>query len=389
MAKGYVLTQDNGTSKISNFDNVVIVQSASDFPAPVAGVITLADNTLYSIGSNVSVGTDRFAIGDNTHIHGLEETLTMLTYTGTGNMFTGTNKSFMLGYLDIVCPNGTVFNLTGSGVEELEIEFVNIVGAGTIGTITGMGEVEMLYSGIVDSTVGGLSFAGTFSHISISNSAFENNAGTSLALGTATIDALSISVCDFDVNATQTGISAGAFTLAGGILLGNQFSGAGTYTSGLSTSNIYLSIFSNVGIDNSQQAGECYFNANASATAITVTGTYYKGAGTTTAGTNSQFTATANRLTYNGLKTRNFLVTIAVSVSTGNNNQVLGVQIFKGGVAVAASEQEIRQTTAGDAVTGVAKSIISLATGEYVELYVTNKTATNSVTIEYMNFTAI
>lgn len=82
------------------------------------------------------------------------------------------------------------------------------------------------------------------------------------------------------------------------------------------------------------------------------------------------------------------LVTCSFSASTGNNNQTLGARIAKNGSTIAGSESEVRQNTASQAAGGVAKSIVSFATNDYIELFVTNKTATNAVTVEYMNLTA-
>lgn len=51
------------------------------------------------------------------------------------------------------------------------------------------------------------------------------------------------------------------------------------------------------------------------------------------------------------------------------------------------SEAEFRMFTAGQSAFGVARAVVSLSTGDYVELFVCNKTSTTAVRVEYMNFT--
>ena len=63
----------------------VIVNSLADFPAPVGGIITLADDTVYKLGQNVVIGNNRIVLpsGFSGKIDGLSGIVTALIGTDT------------------------------------------------------------------------------------------------------------------------------------------------------------------------------------------------------------------------------------------------------------------------------------------------------------------
>ena len=73
----------------------VIVNDINDFPAAVAGVITLQDNTEYAIRNDITTA-NRFVLGNNTVIDGSDNLVINLTYSGVGIMFTSLNDSWTL-----------------------------------------------------------------------------------------------------------------------------------------------------------------------------------------------------------------------------------------------------------------------------------------------------
>jgi hypothetical protein len=130
------------------------------------------------------------------------------------------------------------------------------------------------------------------------------------------------------------------------------------------------------------------FSINASAaTTITVAGTYYKAAGTTTLhGTGQDVTMPANnRLTYTGTPARYGVVSATVSAVCGTNNQVLAFKIAKNGVVV---DETIVQQWIATATDQQAVSILwhgSMATNDYFEIWCTNETSTATVTCDQMH----
>ena len=135
--------------------------------------------------------------------------------------------------------------------------------------------------------------------------------------------------------------------------------------------------------------GECYISS-VTATTIATTGTFVKVAGTTTAGTLSNFTHPAsNRLTYTGTATRKFLITVALSFhGTGTNDYKFA---FHKNTSSLLSASIISTTGAGtgDLAHVSCQTIIELATNDFIEVFVTNADATNSATIDFMNMVAV
>lgn len=371
--------------------SVVFVKQLSDLPAAVSGTITLSGSTTYKISGTISLGTNVLVMGSGTAIEGNNQAIDILSYTGTGNMINITDVNGNISNVAISCADGTIFNADCStGLCNYLLYGIVVSGAKTLGTIQGFNNFVIQGSIISGTTTNGFTLGTSHAtgNFAIINSEFNSNAGTLLAFSTSTVGFVTIHGNIFYSTGGQT-VFSGTPTVNNKIhVIDNSFTGGGTYTSGnITPSNIYCDFLSNIGVDPSGAVGECYYVANATATTITIAGTFYKAAGATTAGTNERFTHTDNRLTYAGLETIKLIVISAASVTSASNNETLATKIAKNGSVINASEAEARQTTANQSVNCISKSIVQLSTGDYVELFVTNKTSTGSVTVEYMNLT--
>lgn len=136
---------------------------------------------------------------------------------------------------------------------------------------------------------------------------------------------------------------------------------------------------------------EMYWSTPA-ATTTSDTGTYYKAAGTTTLQTSPaavNFTMPANnRLTYTGTPTRLFLVQFHGTQVAQSGSVVVHWRIAKGGTTIAASEISRKQgANATDVGAFAIGTIVSLATNEYVEVWLRNATSTTTVTVQAGNLT--
>ena len=138
--------------------------------------------------------------------------------------------------------------------------------------------------------------------------------------------------------------------------------------------------------------GELWIST-AAATTITSPGTYYKAAGTTTLETTPaavDFTMPVdNRLTYGGTDTRTFWVSCTFSAKTSGTNQLVGFRLAEGGVSAAKTEVRRLVGTGTDEGAGAVHGLFQLATNEYIELFVTNETSSNTVTVEHGNLTVV
>jgi hypothetical protein len=135
--------------------------------------------------------------------------------------------------------------------------------------------------------------------------------------------------------------------------------------------------------------GELWFSTPA-ATTTSDTGTYYKAAGTTTLQTSPaavNFDMPANnRLRYTGTPTRQFLVQANASQTTASGSVVIHYRLAVDGTTVASSEIQRKQgTTPSDVGAFSIGTIVTLANGSYVELWLRNATSTTTVTVEAGN----
>jgi hypothetical protein len=128
--------------------------------------------------------------------------------------------------------------------------------------------------------------------------------------------------------------------------------------------------------------GQLYFSATA-ATTIAVAGTYVKLAGTTTSDSLNGITMPQNnRLQNNSGSTRVFQAMARADIINGSGNKNIAIKLAKNGVLIDATESN-GETTNNVAAHTTINWIVSLATGEYVEIWATNKSDTSSITAQH------
>lgn len=256
----YVRVSDIGTSTAKARTNHVLVKVKADLPAPSGGVITLADNTAYEINGTIALGTDRIATGVSNIIYGVDKSDDILTYTGTSNMISSTNKDIIVSKVTLVA-NGLgskVFSLigTGTGTERLEISECIIANSVNVGSVTGGFATIVFRNNLVTGCAQGFEVSGTNGDLFITDNPMEAFTGTAVAFtladGASTYHTVIISRNMFEMGSGQTALSiATAVDVTdGGIIAVNSFEGAGTYLSGIDagTEGWLIAPLGNVGI---------------------------------------------------------------------------------------------------------------------------------------------
>ena len=190
----------------------VLVYQKSDLPTPAGGVITLADDTEYLFVNDVSVGTDRFAVGAGTVVSGSDGSLITLTYTGAATMFTSADKDWKMKDIILTCASGTVFDVsstTGAHIFRYYNGRINCLNAGNFDDM----QLVFFYSQVFVCTGTGFTFTGSSGDTVLfdtCNMVIPSGTGTGFELGTATFNSFSLNKILFNISSTGDCIAGAA-----------------------------------------------------------------------------------------------------------------------------------------------------------------------------------
>lgn len=128
--------------------------------------------------------------------------------------------------------------------------------------------------------------------------------------------------------------------------------------------------------------GATYKVATPAATTIGGATTPVKAAGTTAAvGSVKGFTvATTNRLTCNERAEASYLVVVNGALDIAAATDAVTLHLYKNGAAVAGAERTVT-VTAGSPLAVNFSAVVSLKTGDYLELWVENEDAAVNITV--------
>lgn len=373
----------------------VFVFSKLDLPTPVGGVITLVDNYTYFITKTIDLTGDRLVGGVNSVIIGGSSENCILKSTGLSSSTALITSVYSLPIRNITITHGTALNLDGDGTTTaLDWFGVNFTNCATVGTIKDYSNFVMSDSAFLNS--GNLTFDGTIGTIGMSNCLFDC-ATTSTALilpSTLTVSRrFRVIYSSFVALSGETAISvdAGATISSERYILDTvNFSGGGTYTSGVTYTDNKALFVNCVGITNTSTKGFMYMLNNTTDTTIGVANAnvWVKANGTTTSGTNSKFTHTTNRLTYNGAFTNSFLITLNATVRSAGTSQSISIGVAKNGTIITESEGIVRTATANVEHGGSTQAVLEMVANDYVELYVRNTSSTD-IRVTDFNFNIV
>jgi hypothetical protein len=167
-----------------------------------------------------------------------------------------------------------------------------------------------------------------------------------------------------------------------------NFSGGGTYLSGVDQTSNKALFTSCVGITNTAVNGQLYMQNNATDTNVSVTNTFYKVLGTTTASTdNSKYTHANNRLTNNANISRKYLIQCILSFTgTANDVYQFGFYDSKLGTIRTPSKTKSTSNNNGRAENVAFSCVVSHISGDYLEIHGTNTSGSRNFTVTDMNF---
>ncbi len=369
----------------------VFVNSKTDLPAAVSGVITLVDNITYFITKTIDLTGDRLVAGINTTIIGGSSENCFLISTGLDANTALITSNWSLPMRHISITHGTALNLdaTGNSTAALDWLGVNFTNCAIVGTIKSYSNFIMSDCALLNSA--NMTFDGSIGTVGFVNSLFSGIAGQttlnfpSTLTITRRIRAIYSSFVAFG-GATAIFVDPSATIPVESYILDTiNFSGGATYTGGVTyTDN--KAFFSNCkGVVNSSAIGQMYYTNNTTQNTIATQGIFEKILGTTTASAiNQKFDHTANRLTYTGGLARSFKVTASASAqSITTQNAIILVRIAKNGTTIAESESQATTSNTARNENFFSQAIVEMTTNDFIEIFIANGTsALNLLTTE-------
>lgn len=399
---------DNERDNLLNFINnleiranaigtdVVFVNGLEDLPQPVEGVITLAAGKTYFFTNELDLLGNRLQTGGIVTIIGTSSETSSLTSTGLATdlpllMSRYTMPVRFITFRDV----GTAIYIDDDNganaplaIDWFGVNFLNVPTVGEIGTVD-----NFIFDTGAFLNSKGLSFTGTVGTVGFNNSLFSGDGavGSLLSIAaTATITRrfriIYSSIIAFSSTVGISASTSATIPVEGFILDTVNFSGGGAYVTGVLFEDNKSRWSENRGVANSSAISNYYMNGNTTATTISTIGVATKVAGTTTSSSITQKfdNTTSNRSTYTGAIQRDFKVTVVLSATSGNNNEV-GIYLAKNGTPIPESEIYLTTNAAGRAENGVAQTVVPLVTGDYIEVFVENATAVTNITVSELS----
>lgn len=373
---------------------VKFVWDKHGFPAPVDGAHTLEANTSYIIIGTVDLEGGRLIGLENSSLFGFSPEVSILKSTG----FDDTDGAFITTARSLPCnlvafhDFGTeqVLDIDGTGnIAAYDWNGVNFVNCSNVGTVQNVSNFVGKTLGFLNS--GNLTFDGTVGTIGVSDTLWDAAPGTTSLIIPATVTItrrLRITYSAFVNMSGETGINLSASATVpdeGYILDTVNFSGGGTYITGVDNTS-EKALFSGCrGITNTSTIGHLYMQNNATTTTATTAGTFYKVAGTTTAGPFiEKFEHTNGRLTCTAALSGFYQVTISANVQTSNNTN-FSFRAAKNGTTSAAGEMTVRQQSNTAFSAAVVQDVFLLNTGDYIEPFVSASQNAQNILVADLN----
>lgn len=370
---------------------VVIVNTVTDLPTPSGGKHTLAANTSYRFGDNVSIGTNYLQYSAGTDVSAAAAGVSVITYTGTNPMNQGADANATIKDITLNCPNADAFSWAdtgGGGNSIIVIQDMIIVACKAFGTFN---DIHTLIVDVVAALncTDGLVFLG--------------NSQIGCKVITLNLTSTDTGFIGFDF----TGATMRAVNIDGGVLTGGvgsigikgdaasanittgfianvsniQFTGVTTALSGITVDDIRWNFRGNGVVPDTMPDALVSLTANATATALSV-GVPTLVAGTWSLERNSHYTTTTGgRITSDS--ERDILTPIDASVvinPASGTNKSIRVFIALNGTEITNSGMSVN-ISSGDPKEISVPWQVNLSTTDFIEVFIENETDSVDCTV--------
>ena len=403
LASGAQLELQDGSGNTRGFGavgatNVVVINSLSDFPAPIGGEIELvpspgAEITYLIASTTIDVSPNVFTVTDGEIvIRGVHRTGSQLLTTASGTMFTCSEASFFQEFVAFNCPNADWIDFSSSnGFISLANQNVIILDCLSLGNIQGAFTTSLRTMTIVSTSVGGFTWTGASDfQINITNFLAFGWTGTLLDLGTATFSIISIVGGNRFISPSGTTIISGLpnngnFSSASGrgAIEGNLFNGVGTPLAGIDPQDIQYNFAGNSGVDDSKVDADAFLTSQL--VTIASANVYVPVGGVNWTSTiDNRFTVdTAGIMTYDGIGDVDVLMiaTSTLEKSGGGSDLIATKLAIDTGGGFVVIDKTIGDTQSTNPAQVTSQGIITMSTGERIQLWTANTGSTSNVTV--------
>ena len=373
--------------------NLVYVYSLSDLPSPIGTTITLDATKMYIFSGMVNISPNCIVI-NGAGLRGTDPQKDMIISTVSGAVLRSTNTSIFIQDLavvpfsnvtkayDVSDNTGTKYfnSFSGSSV----VEIVPSLG---VGQISGFKAITILknFWKVTD----GVKISGNVGKFTSVLNFIEGISGGSAIefLPGLTADDIDLSN-NYFIYTGQTGVKVNAGAVINrGRMTTNMFRGVGTPLTGVDSYSTGWSMKQNSNVPDSRAFSFIYFNNNLTSTNLTTLGTFYKIAGATTMINEKRFTASNNRITYNGVEAITGKISAVIGAKAPNNNVDFSIGIAKNGIIITAPIASMAAASNNQAFQIILNTEIDLVLGDYLEVFITrNNSNATTILVDELQF---
>jgi hypothetical protein len=274
------------TAISKSMPNVVVVRSITDFPAPVAGQITLANETVYKITGTVDLGSNTLIWGSGAILMGFSPGVDVLVTNNASPMI---DSTMGIGIVDLALANtgGPVIYIDGAAADFSVL--TNVTFAASIGFCAEFHNVAFIFIReclILSNCTEGFLFNDSIDHIFITLTSSQSAVPTFTFM---TLDSALVNTTTALFYVSHVGIvGQNVIRVVPGatyqqlFISNNSFTGGATVLDGITKASPGVNIKGNFGLLNSIIAGAAGFTSNTTATVINTANTFVPiGNGTT------------------------------------------------------------------------------------------------------------
>lgn len=389
---------------VSIFDpsprDTVVINRLDDFPAPINDRIFLEDSVNYHIGTSIT-SPFPFTLEGANFISSVNPLSAVLTYTGTGNMFTGANVSPTFFNMGLSCALAKLISIEdtvgglGTNVFRILNSFLAI--CDTIADMTSLRSLIVDGFQVNQASNGGFTFLGTnWDGPSIQDCAIRLLDGNCYDFNSVVFT--SCALRDFRIDTRDspnavgiTGASSSGNMVAGamGAIDAYTFLGTGTDTTFITPSDVRWGFNETANIDSDTSDSTRAIDLNlGTPQSVAASQGVFTAIGSTTwvSNVNERFTFTTGGVaTYIGEKKNKFLmIGTTVQLTAGAGFVLTASSIAVNGTMLSLSESSTASNR-GQATTPIA--IRELSPGDTVEIFVVNVDNNDGIQVERASLT--